>query len=199
MIQLTTLAIVQAQKEPEWHRSCTPKSRSRPPRSGSGRYLTDFAAYPEWNPFIPCISGPGTVGSRLDVQLQPPGGRGMQLRPTVLAAAPSEELRWLGQLGVPGLFDGEHRFRIEPLGGGSRALRSGRALYRAAGSARLTLYRAWHPARIRGDEPGAQGARRTAFIVPLACVPDDRMAAEPTEIESARAGDRLCRSPDPGA
>jgi hypothetical protein len=77
--------------------------------------LTDFAAYPAWNAFIPCISGPGTVGSRLDVQMRPPGGRSMQLRPTVLAAAPSEELRWLGQLGVPGLFDGEHRFRIEPL------------------------------------------------------------------------------------
>ena len=78
--------------------------------------LTDFAAYPAWNAFIPCISGPGTVGSRLDVQMRPPGGRSMQLRPTVLAAAPSQELRWLGQLGVPGLFDGEHRFRIEPLG-----------------------------------------------------------------------------------
>jgi hypothetical protein len=78
--------------------------------------LTDFPAYPAWNPFIPHISGSTTVGSRLDVQLQPPGGRGMRMRPTVLAAAPSQELRWLGHLGVPGLFDGEHRFRIEPLG-----------------------------------------------------------------------------------
>jgi hypothetical protein len=78
--------------------------------------LTDFAAYPAWTAFIPCISGPGTVGSRLDLQMRPPGGRGMQFRPTVLAAAPSQELRWLGQLGVPGLFDGEHRFLIEPLG-----------------------------------------------------------------------------------
>jgi hypothetical protein len=40
----------------------------------------------------------------------------MGIRPTVLAAAPSHELRWLGRMGVPGLFDGEHRFRIEPLG-----------------------------------------------------------------------------------
>ena len=78
--------------------------------------LTDFSAYPAWNPFIPRISGPATVGSRLDVQLQPPGGRGMRMRPTVLAAAPSQELRWLGHLGVPGLFDGEHEFRIEPVG-----------------------------------------------------------------------------------
>ena len=78
--------------------------------------LTDFAAYPDWNPFIPRISGLLETGSRLDVQIQPPGGRGMRMRPTVLAAAPSQELRWLGHLGVPGLFDGEHRFRIEPLG-----------------------------------------------------------------------------------
>ena len=40
----------------------------------------------------------------------------MRMRPTVLEAAPSEELRWVGHLGIPGLFDGEHRFRIEPLG-----------------------------------------------------------------------------------
>jgi len=78
--------------------------------------LTDFAAYPEWNPFIPRITGPLETGSRLDVQLQPPGSRGMRMRPTVLAAAPTQELRWLGHLGVPGLFDGEHQFRIEPLG-----------------------------------------------------------------------------------
>jgi hypothetical protein len=78
--------------------------------------LTDFAAYPAWNPFIPRISGAPTVGSRLDVELQPPGGRGMRMHPTVLAAAPAQELRWLGRIGVPGIFDGEHRFRIEPLG-----------------------------------------------------------------------------------
>ena len=78
--------------------------------------LTDFAAYPAWNPFIPHISGSTMVGSSLDVQLQPPGGRGMRMRPIVLAATPSQELRWLGHLGVPGLFDGDHRFRIEASG-----------------------------------------------------------------------------------
>ena len=40
----------------------------------------------------------------------------MRMRPTVQAATPSQELRWLGHLGIPGLFDGEHRFRIEALG-----------------------------------------------------------------------------------
>jgi hypothetical protein len=40
----------------------------------------------------------------------------MRMRPMVLAATPSQELRWLGRIGVPGIFDGEHRFRIESLG-----------------------------------------------------------------------------------
>lgn len=78
--------------------------------------LTDFAAYPEWNPFIQRISGNVAVGAKLDAFLQPPGNRGMRFRPTVLAATPAQELRWLGHLGVSGIFDGEHIFRIEPLG-----------------------------------------------------------------------------------
>jgi hypothetical protein len=36
----------------------------------------------------------------------------------VLAAEPARELRWLGHFLVPGLFDGEHRLAIEPLGEG---------------------------------------------------------------------------------
>jgi hypothetical protein len=77
--------------------------------------LTDFAAMSEWNPFIRRISGRPRVGERLRVHLQPPGGRGMTFRPVVLQAVPERELRWLGRLLVPGLFDGEHYFQIEPL------------------------------------------------------------------------------------
>jgi hypothetical protein len=51
----------------------------------------------------------------------------MTFKPTVLAAEPARELRWLGRLLVPGLFDGEHSFRIEPLPGGrSRFVQSER-------------------------------------------------------------------------
>ena len=78
--------------------------------------VSDFAAYPEWNPFIRRIAGQISVGSRLEADLQPPGGRGMTIRPTVLVAEPERELRWIGSLGIPGIFDGEHRFRIEPIG-----------------------------------------------------------------------------------
>ena len=79
------------------------------------RLLTDFASYPQWNPFIRSISGQLTPGEHLRVRLEPPGGRGMTFKPEVLEAAPNRELRWLGHLLVPGLFDGEHSFAIQPL------------------------------------------------------------------------------------
>jgi len=79
------------------------------------RLLTDFASYPRWNPFIRTISGRPIPGERLEVRLEPPGGRGMTFKPEVLEAERERTLRWLGHLMVPGLFDGEHSFTIEPL------------------------------------------------------------------------------------
>ena len=78
--------------------------------------LTDFASYPQWNPFIRRISGEPTTGEHLQVRLEPPESRGITLRPKVLNAEPNHQLRWLGHLFVPGLLDGEHSFVIQPLG-----------------------------------------------------------------------------------
>jgi hypothetical protein len=78
--------------------------------------LTDFASYPQWNPFIRSISGQPAPGERLEVRIEPPGGRGMTFKPKVLNAEPNRELRWLGHLLVPGVFDGEHSLAIQPLG-----------------------------------------------------------------------------------
>ena len=72
--------------------------------------LTDFAAYPEWNPFMDAIDGTAEVGRRLVVHLAGRGGRGTTFRPTVLVATPGLELRWIGKLGPGGLFDGVHSF-----------------------------------------------------------------------------------------
>ncbi len=80
------------------------------------RILTDFSAFPEWNPFIRRATGDLVPGARLEVKLQPSGARGMTFRPTVLKADVNRELRWLGHLFVPGLFDGEHAFVVEPIG-----------------------------------------------------------------------------------
>lgn len=80
--------------------------------------LTDFAAYPEWNPFITQASGTARAGETLTNRMQPVGGRAMTFRPKVLVASPGRELRWLGRLLMPGVFDGEHSFTITDLGGG---------------------------------------------------------------------------------
>jgi hypothetical protein len=78
--------------------------------------LADLAAHGEWNPFITKIEGELRPGSKLDVRLQPEGERGITMHPTVLAAEPGRELRWLGHLLVPGIFDGEHLWLIEEAG-----------------------------------------------------------------------------------
>ncbi|HZB83718.1 MAG TPA: SRPBCC domain-containing protein [Rubrobacteraceae bacterium] len=77
--------------------------------------LADFASYPRWNPFIRWVSGVARTGERLEVRMQPSGSTGMTFRPEILTAEPTRELRWLGHLLVPKVFDGEHIFTIEPL------------------------------------------------------------------------------------
>jgi hypothetical protein len=77
--------------------------------------LTDFDSYPDWNPFIRSTRGKAEAGAKLENRLEPHGGRAMMFKPTVLVAEPVRELRWLGRLLLPGVFDGEHIFRIEPL------------------------------------------------------------------------------------
>jgi len=73
--------------------------------------LLDFAGYSRWNPFIRSIEGRAAVGESLSVSLQ-----GMNFHPRVLALEPRRELRWKGKLLMPGLFDGEHFFALEPEG-----------------------------------------------------------------------------------
>ena len=80
--------------------------------------LTDFPAYPGWNPFIRSVVGRAVPGAELRVRIEPPGGRGLSFKPTVLEAEPQRELRWLGHLFVPRVFDGEHSFQIEQIGEG---------------------------------------------------------------------------------
>ena len=78
--------------------------------------LIRFDDYPAWNPFIARITGVPRHGTRLLVQIKPPGRSGMKFRPAVTVAAPQHHLMWRGHLLFPGLFDGEHSFRIEEHG-----------------------------------------------------------------------------------
>jgi hypothetical protein len=84
------------------------------------RILADLSGHSQWNPFIASIEGPLKRGERLSVRIAPPGRKGMAFRPRVLVVDEPHELRWIGRLLLPGIFDGEHQFRIEPIGDGVR-------------------------------------------------------------------------------
>ena len=77
--------------------------------------LTDGPKYSEWNPFITNVDGQFIPGQRVANTMRPTPDKEMVFKPKVLVATPSEELRWLGRAGVPGIFDGEHYFLLEPI------------------------------------------------------------------------------------
>ncbi len=85
--------------------------------------LTDLDDYANWNPFITEASGDIVVSARLVNRLQPPGGKAMTFKPVVTAVEPARTFEWLGRLGVPGVFDGRHRFELDPTpSGGTRVV-----------------------------------------------------------------------------
>lgn len=76
--------------------------------------LTDLEAYPDWNPFIVSAAGQAEVGERLRNRIHTPGGRAITFTPTVTVVEPGATFEWLGHLGLPGIFDGRHRFELSP-------------------------------------------------------------------------------------
>jgi hypothetical protein len=78
--------------------------------------LSDLSRYGEWNPFITKAKGELIEGAKLAIGIEPPGGRQMEFKPTVLEVEPNRSVRWLGRFILPGIFDGEHTLAIEPVG-----------------------------------------------------------------------------------
>jgi hypothetical protein len=84
--------------------------------------LTDFGSFPAWNPFVIAVTGELRLGARLAIKVRDPRGTGgvIPFRPVVTALEPGRLLAWTGRLLVPGVFDGEHYYRLEPMEGGTR-------------------------------------------------------------------------------
>lgn len=81
--------------------------------------LTDFAAYPEWNPFIVRLDGRPEVGRAVRVAAKAPGiDRPLTFRSILDTLEPERELSWSG--GVPFVFGGRHWFRLTPQGPSTR-------------------------------------------------------------------------------
>ena len=81
--------------------------------------LTNFNNYPNWNPFIKSIKGEVKIGNKITARIEPPKASGMTFKPKVLVFEKNNELRWLGNLLFPGLFDGEHKFELIDNGNGT--------------------------------------------------------------------------------
>jgi hypothetical protein len=71
--------------------------------------LTATADYPSWN-VIEFTEGAGSDS--------------MTFHPKILSVRAAQELRWKGNVLVPGLFDGEHRFLLEKQGDKTHLIQS---------------------------------------------------------------------------
>ncbi|MGV8072943.1 MAG: SRPBCC family protein [Syntrophobacteraceae bacterium] len=79
------------------------------------RVLTDFSGYCSWNPTIKRIDGRPAVNACLKVFACLPCGLPMMLRPKLLEYRPEREIIWLGIALIPGILDGNHLFKLEPI------------------------------------------------------------------------------------
>jgi hypothetical protein len=77
--------------------------------------LTDFSAYPEWNPALPTIGGDLSVGSTLSMELDL-GGRRMAVTAEVQELEPGRRFSWKGNLGADLLFTGRREFTVSSAG-----------------------------------------------------------------------------------
>lgn len=77
--------------------------------------LTSFSSFPTWNPFIREAEGELRPGARIKIKLRLSGVL-VPFRPVLTVVDEPRELRWLARQWIPGLFDVDRRFRLEPLG-----------------------------------------------------------------------------------
>jgi hypothetical protein len=67
----------------------------------------------------PEISGEVSVGSKLRVTVNPPGGKSMTFKPTVTCVQDNRDFIWTGSIPIPDAFRGEHIFELRPTGDAS--------------------------------------------------------------------------------
>ena len=76
--------------------------------------LTDTQRWAEWCTVIHYLDGALAVGEKPKFNLTPPKGRSYSFSPTIEIVGDARELQWVGRTGLPGIFDGRHRFTLQP-------------------------------------------------------------------------------------
>ena len=77
--------------------------------------LTDFQNFELWNPFIHRIEGTPSLGTKIKIHLHTSSGKIRTYQPKITKMEPSKELRWFGKSIIPGFFNGERIFVLEPI------------------------------------------------------------------------------------
>lgn len=76
--------------------------------------LADLETYPDWNPYHQKVEGEFVEGADLMVLVKRPDGKEVKVPPHMLRIEENREITWGG--GIKGIFYGEHRFLLTPLG-----------------------------------------------------------------------------------
>jgi hypothetical protein len=126
------------------------------------RVLSDFDRWPEWHPFVSGVSGRLAAGEQVALR-KGSGDRSLTVRQKVAMVRDGEEFRLAGKLGVRGLLDNEHRFRVEPMGETRSRFLHGQAfrgvlvrlLIRKRGAASYEVFEQINEALKRRVEEGA--------------------------------------------
>mgnify|MGYP002628262088 CR=1 FL=1 len=85
--------------------------------------LTDFSKYPEWNPYLLKINGKLAPGETVTFTLVDGNfSAPLDLTARVAQVQPNEEFYWVGRLGLPGIHDTRHVFRLQALPDGKTQL-----------------------------------------------------------------------------
>lgn len=77
--------------------------------------LTDFGAFPEWNPFVKHIEGELVAGKLLTIVLKPGPFAERTVRTRVLCVDPGQSLIWRVPPHIPALCDIMHGFEVQAL------------------------------------------------------------------------------------
>jgi hypothetical protein len=85
--------------------------------------LTATADYPSWNPMISRLVGELREGNVIEFT-EGAGSDSMTFHPKILSVRTAQELRWKGNVLIPGLFDGEHRFLLQGHGDKTHLIQS---------------------------------------------------------------------------
>lgn len=80
--------------------------------------LSNLESYGEWNPFLTSASGSIEEGARVELFIKPPRARGTYINPRIVLVEEGRGFSWRNNMLVPGLFDTEHYFIIDPLDDG---------------------------------------------------------------------------------